>query len=71
MVDLPELERPVNHNTAGFWFFSLARCSRPISSACQCTFCARRSAKCSIPAATVVLFTLSMRMKPPSVRLSE
>ena len=24
MVDLPAPDRPVNHSTAGFWFFSAA-----------------------------------------------
>ena len=70
MVDLPEPDSPVNHSTAGFWFLSSACASRLMSSACQWTFCARRSAKWSMPAATVALVILSIRMKPPSVRLS-
>ena len=40
------------------------------SSACQWTFCARRSAKCSMPAPTVSLVIRSIRMKPPVSRLS-
>ena len=67
MVDLPEPDSPVNHSTAGFWFFSAACASRLMSSACQWTFCARRRVKWSMPAATVALVILSIRMKPPSV----
>ena len=33
MVDLPEPESPVNHNTAGFWFLSRACASRLMADA--------------------------------------
>ena len=69
MVDLPAPDRPVNHSTAGFWSFSAACVSRLTSSACQWMLCARRSAKWSMPAPTVALVSLSIRMKPPSTRL--
>ena len=68
MVDLPAPERPVNHSTAGFWPFSAACVSRLTSRCWRWMLCARRSAKWSIPQATVALVSLSIRMKPPSAR---
>jgi hypothetical protein len=46
------------------------RVSRVTSSACQWMFCARRSAKWIMPAPTVALVILSIRMKPPVSRFS-
>ena len=69
IVDLPEPERPVNHKIFGFWFLSAACASRVMSVACQWTFCARRKEKCSMPAATVALVILSIRINPPKTWL--
>ena len=57
-------------STQGFCPFSAAARVLFTSSACQWTFCARRSAKCSMPAPTVSLVMRSMRMKPPVSRLT-
>ena len=48
----------------------LPRAVAPTALACGWTLSARRSAKLIMPAATVALVSLSIRMKPPSVRLS-
>ena len=69
MVDLPAPDRPVNHSTAGFWPFSVACVSRLTSRCWRWMLSALRSAKWSMPQATVALVSLSMRMKPPSTRL--
>ncbi|MCY1523097.1 hypothetical protein D9M68_579820 [compost metagenome] len=69
MVDLPAPDSPVNQTTRGDWCLSAAWARRSTSMACQWTFCARRSAKCSMPAPTVLLVRRSMTMKPPSSRL--
>ena len=66
MVDLPAPDRPVNHSTAGFCPFSAAWVSRLTSRCWRWMFDARRSAKWIIPAATVALVNLSIRMNPPS-----
>ncbi|MNE78387.1 hypothetical protein D3C80_1747900 [compost metagenome] len=70
MVDLPAPDSPVNQSTRGVWPFRQARALPSTSMACQCTFCARRRAKCSMPAPTVWLVSRSMTMKPPVSRLS-
>ena len=69
MVDLPAPDRPVNHSTAGFWPLSAAWVSRLTSRCWRWMLSDRRSAKWSIPQATVALVSLSIRMKPPSALL--
>ncbi len=49
MVDLPAPDRPVSHSTQACWPFWRARTCLSTSSACQCTFCERRSAKLMHP----------------------
>ncbi|MNC67566.1 hypothetical protein D3C75_1180740 [compost metagenome] len=70
MVDLPAPDNPVNHRIRGDCPLSVAWASRFTSTACQCTFCARRKAKCSMPAPTVRLLRRSIMMNPPVSRLS-
>ena len=55
MVDLPAPERPVSHSTQARCPFWRARTCLSTSSACQCTFCERRSAKLIRPAPTVLV----------------
>ncbi len=68
--DLPAPGRPVSQTTNGRWPSAAARMSRSTSTACQVTFCERRSANCKSPAPTVAFVIRSIRMKPPVSRLA-
>jgi hypothetical protein len=54
----------------GVWCSDEARASLFTSSACQWMLEARRSAKSIMPAPTVSNVSLSMSVKPPSVRFA-
>jgi hypothetical protein len=68
MVDLPAPERPVNHSTAGFWFFWLARMRAVTRVGCQTiSVLARCDAvgAMTMPAPTVPKCSRSTMMKEP------
>ncbi|MNC54723.1 hypothetical protein D3C75_1042180 [compost metagenome] len=68
MVDLPVPDSPVSHRIIGLWPLSRLRAALCTSTACQCTFCERRKANCSMPAPTVRLLIRSMTIKLPMSR---
>ena len=70
IVDLPDADSPVNHSTAGFCPISPARACLSTSSRCQWMLLAPARRSVTMPAPTVLRVSRSIRMKPPSSRLT-